>query len=74
MTCADPHAFILHLQDRLAAVAADALRLATAHCHDLPPRFGDAIALAADALRVWEQDTREGRAELEYGRREPVRR
>lgn len=74
MSCPDPHAFVLHLQDRLAAVAADALRLAAAHHHALPPRFGDAIALAADALRVWEQEAREARAELEYGRRKPVRR
>lgn len=72
MSFPDPHAFVLHLQDRLAAVAADALRLSMAHKHALPPSFGDAVALAAEALRRWEQEAREARAELEYPGAMPV--
>lgn len=72
MSHPDPHAFIRHLQDRLASVAADALRLAQAHKHALPSAFGDGIAIANHALADWEQDTRQARAELEYPGAIPV--
>jgi len=73
MSYADPHAFVRHLQDRLASVAADALRLAAVHHHRLPPAFGDAIARAAHALSEWEHVSRQARAELEYPGAEKVR-
>ena len=67
MSCADPHDFVQHLRDRLAAVAADALRLAHANRHDLPVRFGEMIALAAAELEEWERSARGARLEREYG-------
>lgn len=72
MACPDPHLFVCHLQDRLAAVAADALRLSLAHHHALPAAFGDAVAIAAEVLRGWEQEQRQARAELEYGPMPPA--
>ena len=62
----DPHAFIQHLQDRLAAVAADALKISHAHRYDLPARFGEMIALAAAELRDWEQGARAEQLEREH--------
>ena len=44
---------IKSLQDRLAAVAADALHVARVHKFPLPPEFGDNVARANTELTLW---------------------
>lgn len=66
MAYPDPHLFVQHLRDRLAALAVDARRLSETRGQDLPTKFWDSISLASELLRDWEQSLREYHARCEY--------